>query len=128
MANPYSVYKNVSINTLSKEQLLLALLDGSVTYIKRARQAIIDKNYSDAHDNLMKVQNIYIELMSTLNVESIKNGKELLELYNFVNNTVVEVNMKKDINLIDQTIPIIIEIRDMWYEAYHMSTNKNNRK
>lgn len=121
-SNAYNVYKNNSINYASKEQLLLMLLDGSVKFSKIARQAILDKNVVKAHENLVKTQNIFYELMSSLDVN--KGGEwadSLLKVYDFIVRKLAEANMKKDISILDETIPLIEDIRNTWEEAYKVS-------
>ena len=46
-----------------------------------------------------------------------KYMEDLYNLYEFVKNELVKANMKKDIKIIDEVLPIIEEIRDMWYEV-----------
>jgi len=66
-SNPYNTYKQNEVNTATRNKLLLMLVDGAVKYTKIARLAILDKNITKAHLELVRVQNIFIELMSTLN-------------------------------------------------------------
>lgn len=65
-SNGYNVYKSNSVNYSSKEQLLLMLVDGAVKFTKIGRQAILDKDMQKAHNSLVRVQDIFVELMSTL--------------------------------------------------------------
>lgn len=117
-----NAYKTNSVNYASKEQLLLMLLDGAVKFSKMARQAIQDKNIQKAHDNVVKTQNIFFELMATLDVEAAGEwGNNLLSIYEFVTRRLGEANMKKDIKIMDEIIPLIEDIRDTWHEAYKVS-------
>ncbi|GAA0862732.1 flagellar export chaperone FliS [Paraclostridium tenue] len=116
-ANPYNTYKQNSVNTASKEQLLLMLLDGAVKYTKIARLAIIDKNMERAHKELVRVQDIFLELMITLDKDSSKYMQNLYNVYEFIKNELSRANIKKDVNIIDNVLPLIEEIRDMWYEV-----------
>lgn len=121
-SNAYNIYKNNSVNYASKGQLLIMLLDGAVRFSKIARQAIIDKDITKSHENLVKTQNIFYELMATLDVT--KGGewaKSLMQVYEFINWQLAEANMKKDVSIIDETIPLIEDIRNTWYEAYKVS-------
>lgn len=121
-SSAYNVYKTNSVNYASKEQLLLMLVDGAVKFSKVARQAIAEKDMKKAHDNLIKTQDIFIELMATLDVSKAGNwGKQLMSVYEFINSELVQVNFKKDINRLDKVIPLIEDIRDMWNEAYKLS-------
>ncbi len=114
-ANPYNAYKQNSVNTASKEQLLLMLLDGAVKYTKIARLAIIDKNMERAHKELVRVQDIFLELMITIDKDSSKYMQNLYNVYEFIKSELSRANIQKDVKIIDNVLPLIEEIRDMWY-------------
>lgn len=120
--NAYNVYKNNSVNYASKEQLLLMLVDGAVKFAKIGRQAIVDKDIKKAHENIVKAQNIFYELIITLDVE--KGGEwanSLVLVYDFIIRQLVDANLKKDVTIMDKVIPLIEDVRDTWNEAYKVS-------
>ena len=116
-ANPYNVYKQNSVNMASKEKLLLMLLDGAVKYTKIARVAILEKDIARAHKELIRVQDIFLELMVTMDKSVGKYMEDLYNLYDFIKSELGRANIKKDVKIIDNLLPIIEEIRDMWYEV-----------
>ena len=115
-ANPYNIYKQNSVNMASSQQLLLMLLDGAVKYTKIARMAILNKDIARAHKELVRVHDIFLELMITMD-KNTKYMEDLYNIYDFIKNELVKANIKKDITIIDNTLPLIEEIRDMWYEV-----------
>ena len=115
-ANPYNIYKQNSVNMASSQQLLLMLLDGAVKYTKIARMAILNKDIARAPKELVRVQDIFLELMITMD-KNTKYMEDLYNIYDFIKNELVKANIKKDITIIDNTLPLIEEIRDMWYEV-----------
>ena len=115
-ANPYNIYKQNSVNMASSQQLLLMLLDGAVKYTKIARMAILNKDIARAHKELVRVQDIFLELMITMD-KNTKYMEDLYNIYDFIKNELVKANINKDITIIDNTLPLIEEIRDMWYEV-----------
>ncbi|MFL0269670.1 flagellar export chaperone FliS [Candidatus Clostridium radicumherbarum] len=122
--NAYNVYKNNSVNYSSKEQLLLMLLDGAVRFSKIARQAIADKEVKKAHEFLVKTENIFYELIVTLDLTKAGDwGKAMVELYEFIIKRLSDANMKKDIKIVDEIIPLIEDVRETWNEAYNLSKN-----
>lgn len=114
--NPYNIYKQNSVNMASSQQLLLMLLDGAVKYTKIARMAILNKDIARAHKELVRVQDIFLELMITMD-KNTKYMEDLYNIYDFIKNELAKANIKKDITIIDNTLPLIEEIRDMWYEV-----------
>ena len=115
-ANPYNIYKQNSVNMASSQQLLLMLLDGAVKYTKIARMAILNKDIARAHKELVRVQDIFLELMITMD-KNTKYMEDLYNIYDFIKNELAKANIKKDITITDNTLPLIEEIRDMWYEV-----------
>ena len=115
-SNPYNIYKQNSVNMSSSQQLLLMLLDGAVKYTKIARMAILNKDIARAHKELVRVQDIFLELMITMD-KNTKYMEDLYNIYDFIKNELVKANIKKDITIIDNALPLIEEIRDMWYEV-----------
>ena len=115
--NPYNAYKQNSVNMASKERLLLMLLDGAVKYTKVARIAIIEKDIAKAHKELVRVQDIFLELMVTMDQSAGKYMDDLYNLYDFIKRELARANIKKDVKIIDNLLPIIEEVRDMWYEV-----------
>lgn len=117
--NAYNTYKNNSVNFASKEQLLLIILDGAVKFSKIGRQAILDKDIKSAHENIIKTQNIFYELMISLDLSQSSDwGLNVISIYKFIIDKLVDANMKKDIGIMDEIIPLIEEVRDMWNEVY----------
>lgn len=123
-ANAYNAYKNNSVNYASKEQLLLMLLDGAVKFAKIARQAILDKDIVKSHENLVKTQDIFTELMITIDQNVGEWAVNMYKIYEFIKERLFEANIKKDINILDEVMPLIEEVRNTWQEAYEVSKVK----
>jgi flagellar protein FliS len=65
----------------------------------------------------MKTQEIFIELMVSLDVNQAEWAKDLMQIYAFIKDKLVEANMKKDVKIMDEILPLIEEVRDLWYET-----------
>lgn len=117
-SNGYNVYKNNSVNHASKEQLLLMLTEGAVKFCKIARQAIIDKNVKKAHDSLVRTQDIFTELMVSLDTSVGEWALQLSSVYVFIKEKLIEANIKKSLAIIDEILPLVEDINETWHEAY----------
>lgn len=121
-SNAYNAYKSNSVNYASKDQLLLMLVEGAVKFAKIGRQAIADKDVKKAHENIMKTQNIFYELMATLDVT--KGGEwaqTLMSVYDFIARRLTDANIKKDLAIMNEIIPLIEDVKDTWEQAYKLS-------
>ena len=115
--NAYNVYKNNSVTYASKDQLLLMIVDGAVKFSKIAREALKEGNVRKAHENLIKTQDIFSELMISLDTNSEEWAKNIFNIYAFIKESLVKANLKKDIEELEKVIPLIEEVRDLWYEV-----------
>ncbi|MGH4121134.1 flagellar export chaperone FliS [Clostridium sp.] len=123
--NAFNTYKNNSVNFASKDQLLLMLVEGATKFAKIGRQAIIDRDVKKAHENIVKTQNIFYELMVTLDVA--KGGEwaeSLMKVYDFIVRRLADANMKKSEEIMNEIIPLIDDVRDTWNEAYKRTKGK----
>ncbi len=125
--NGYNVYKTNSVNYASKDQLLLMLVDGAVKFSKIGKQAIIDKDIKKAHDALVRTQDIFTELMVSLDTSAGEWAVNLYKVYEFINSELLKANMKKDLKILDGVIPLIEEIRDTWHEANEVSKAQSKK-
>lgn len=123
-ANAYNAYKNNSVNYASKDQLLLMLLDGAVKFTKMARQAILDKDIKKSHENLVKTQDIFTELMITLDQNAGEWAVNMYKIYDFIKERLFQANLKKDVKVLDEVMTLIEEVRNTWQEAYEVSKGK----
>lgn len=120
-SNGYNVYKNNSVNYASKDQLLIMLVDGAVKFVKMGRQAIVDKDLKKAHDALVRTQDIFTELMVSLDTTVGDWAVQLFRVYQFIKEKLIEANMTKNIEIIDEIIPLIEDINDTWKQAYKIA-------
>ena len=117
-SNGYNVYKSNAVNYASKEQLLLMLVEGAVKFCKIARQAIVDKDVKKAHESLVRTQDIFSELMVSLDTTQGEWAEQLFRVYAFIKEKLIEANMRKDVEIIDEILPLIEDINETWKEAY----------
>ena len=120
-SNGYNVYKNNAVNYASKEQLLLMLTEGAVKFCKISRQAIADKDIKKAHDSLVRTQDIFSELMVSLDTKAGEWAVQLLMVYDFIKEKLIEANITKNLEIVDEILPLIEDINETWKEAYKRS-------
>lgn len=120
MNNPYSRYKEQTINTATKEELTLMLYDGCIKFINIAILAVEEKDFQLANTNIIKAENIISEFMLTLNMD-IEISNNLYTLYEYLNNRLIEANIQKNKDILEEVKGFIIELRDTWKEAMKLS-------
>ena len=116
ISNPYQKYKENSINTASKEEITLMLYDGCIKFMNLAQIGIQEKNTQKANENLIKAQNIITELDSTLNMD-VEISKNFHMLYDFALSRLIDANIQKKEEFVDDAKMVIVDLRDGWKEA-----------
>lgn len=112
----YNQYKENSVLTAQPEELTLMLYNGLVKFIMKAQQALSKKDLEGAHNNIIKSQNIVVELISSLDKSyEISNG--LLLLYDYMYRRLVEANIQKSAEILDEVLDLSKQLRDTWEQA-----------
>ena len=115
MTNAYQRYTQGNIATEDPQKLIILLYDGIIRFLNLAKVDIENKDYMAANYHFIKARSIITELLSALDLE--KGGeiaKNLYALYWFLFEKIVEANMKKDIDTIDEIMPVIKTLKSAW--------------
>ncbi|WP_041487532.1 flagellar export chaperone FliS [Acetoanaerobium sticklandii] len=120
MNNPYAKYKEQSVTTATPEELTLMLYNGCIKFINLAEVYIEEKDYAKSNLNIQKAQGIIQELNITLNMDY-EISQNLRQLYTFVNEKLLDANIKKDKQALFDAKEIVSDLRDTWKEAMALS-------
>jgi len=117
--NPLNAYKETQIKTANQGKLIVMLYDGAIKNLNLAIDTLAKKHHSyDAASNaIVKTQDIVAELMVSLDFE--KGGeiaRNLFSLYTFINNQLLNANLKKEVEPLEQIKKMLMELRDAWAE------------
>jgi flagellar protein FliS len=118
--NAAEAYKRQQIMTATPEALTLMLYNGCLKFMNEGKDAIEAKQWEQANTSLQKAQNIVSEFRITLNMDY-EISKQLLPLYNYTYDRLVEGNLKSDGKMVQEAIDIIKELRDAWVQAMKKS-------
>ena len=116
MFNAAEAYKRQQVLTATPEALTLMLYNGSLRFMKEGLEAIEKKDYEQVNKSLQKAQNIIAELKTTLNMDY-EISRQLLPLYNYAYDKLVEGNMKSSPAAVEEAKGIMTELRDAWAQA-----------
>jgi flagellar secretion chaperone FliS len=116
MVNPNEVYQRNQVSTAKPEDLTLMLYNGGIKFIHQAKLAIEKKDQPKAHTLIMKTQDIVTELMVTLNMDY-EISHSLYSLYEYMKQKLVEANVSKNPQVLDEVESMLVELRNTWSEA-----------
>jgi len=114
--NPYMRYRQTQIGTASPLELIIMMYDGAIRFCHQAENAIEEQNYNQANQMFQRAQDIIDELNFSLNMDAGEIAVNLRNLYEFINNKLVEANIKKDRTLLRQMVELLAELRSSWVE------------
>lgn len=116
--NGYQAYRRTQIETAPPEQLILMLYDGAIRFARNARRALEAGDKQKAHTELTRAQDVVSELIGSLDMEA---GGELAanlcQLYRYMYQRLVQANIRKSVEPIDEVVQLMGELRDGWYEG-----------
>lgn len=111
-------YHKTSVETASKEKVLLMLYEGCIRNLKRCKVAMEAKNYAEKGMYLGKAQDIINELSNSLNFDIGGDlPKQLEGLYIHLFQETTKANIENDPAKIDHCIKIMQTLYDGWKEA-----------
>ena len=116
MVNAAEAYRQQQIMNAPPEQLTLMLYNGCLGLIEKGITAVEEKNFEEANTMLQKAQRIISEFRLTLNMDY-EISHQLLPLYNYVYDRLVEGNIRSDTKPLDIAREIMTELRDAWVGA-----------
>lgn len=116
MVNAAEAYKRQQIMTATPEALTLMLYNGCLKFMSEGIEFMEKKDFEQANTALQKAQNIISEFRITLDMQY-DIAKQLMPLYNYTYDRLVEGNIKGDIRMLQESKDIITELRDAWAQA-----------
>lgn len=114
--NKAEAYKRQQIMTATPEALTLMLYNGCLKFMQEGLDAMEKKEYEKTNTALQKAQAIISEFQVTLDMKY-DISHQLLPLYEYCYNRLVEGNMKSDPEKVVEAQGIIRELRDAWAQA-----------
>ncbi|WP_422614978.1 flagellar export chaperone FliS [Cohnella caldifontis] len=111
----YQAYQKNKYETASPHRLILMLYDGALSNLNRARIALNGNQRQEAHRYIQKTQDILFELLACLNEE--QGGviaQNLKELYFYMIKQLVQANIQKKADLLDESESILRQLRGAW--------------
>ena len=128
----YEKYKKIDVSTASQNRLVIMLYDGAIKFLENACNAMDKKHGTEeAHNNIMKAQEIIYELLSSLNYDAKEIAERLASIYTYMNQRLTEANISKTKPPILEVVKYLKELKTAWEgveEKLSSSVSSNNIK
>jgi flagellar protein FliS len=118
MSYGLGAYKKTSVQTASKEQVLLMLYQAAIKNCKKAVEAIEAREVGRKGEYIGKLQDIIIELNNSLDHEvGGEISKELSSLYDYMIYSSTQANIKIDKEPLLGVLNVLNTLYDGWSSA-----------
>lgn len=127
MSYGLGAYKKTSVQTASKEQILLMLYQSAIKNCKKAIESIQSNDVPGKGKYIGKLQDIVIELNNSLDFEvGGKIAQELSSLYDYILFSSTQANIKIDKEPLEGCLQVLNTLYEGWREA--LKSLKNDGK
>ncbi len=108
-------YQKTSIQTASKEELILMLYNGAIKYTHNAIEYLDQKNIPEASKNICRAQAIIVELLNSLNFEvGGEIAKNLEYLYSVMVDNLTVSNFEHKTEPLKLNLQIMDRLKGAW--------------
>lgn len=115
-AEGYNAYLRSKVMTATPAELTLMLYEGAIKFVNKAIMSIEKDDVMGAHNNLMKTQRIIEELRASLD-HKYPVAKEFDTVHEYILRRLVEANIKKDKDILEEVLEHLRTMRDTWKEV-----------
>jgi len=120
-ANGYDAYQRVQAETATPGQLISLLYDAMLRSLDRVQAGLEAKDLEGAHGLILRAQDIVLELISSLNLDDAGDAgamaRQIAPLYEYMYRRLLDANLHKDSEAIEEVRALIVPVRDAWSAA-----------
>lgn len=128
MKNAYQKYKTTSIQSASREKLLLLMYEGAIKFTKKAIIAAEQKQIAERGTNIGRAYDIVLELNNTLDHRvGGEISKNLEQLYMFITEQLTKANITGDPQYLQNCLKILETLYDGWSKAVEQLKKEENK-
>lgn len=120
--NPYNQYRQNAVSTASPAQMGEMMFSGVIKYLKQAEGHMEQNNIQEAHNAIVKAQDLFEYMAETLN-DKVDISVNLILLYDYSYRKLINANVSKDINILREVLNLTEELRETWQEARESLAN-----
>lgn len=111
-----ALYNNIKFITLLPDELVVLLTEECIKAIEGGKAALLDNDFIEKSNNLIKAQQIILELVVIINREH-KRANHLINLYDYINRKLIEANLKNEEKILEEIKEYLVELVEAWKEA-----------
>ena len=110
-------YQRTQTETASPGELVVMMYKGAIKFLGSARQHLELRDLEATNRQLLRAQEIILELMISVDVTVGPVGRNLFDLYEFMHRHLVQANIRKDGQMIGEVEQLLRELVPAWEQA-----------
>lgn len=118
--NAIAAYQNNTVQTASPAELTLMLYEGAIKFCNIALMGIEQNDLQKTNDNIIKAQKIIVEFRATLDPKY-PVSKDFDVVYDYIYRRLIDANIAKDKEILEEALQYIREMRDTWKEVMRLN-------
>lgn len=111
---PYQAYAERQVQTSSPAEIMILLYRGAVRFAAKARLQIQNRELENAHNSLMRAQQVVLELRVGILPGQHEVTTNLHALHSYIYEVLIDANTRKDVALIDEALKHLRELLQTW--------------
>jgi flagellar protein FliS len=116
LQNPYQSYRQNSVTMATPEELVVMMYKALERFIRQSAVYIEQGDVEGANNALLKAEDIIDALRASLNMDIGISG-QLTGLYDFLKDSLINANVKKDAGLLTEVLEMVTGLREAWEQA-----------
>lgn len=118
--NAIAAYQNNTVQTASPAELTLMLYEGAIKFCNIALIGLEQNDLQKTNDNIIKAQKIIVEFRATLDTKY-PVSKDFDVVYDYIYRRLIDANIAKDREILEEALQYIREMRDTWKEVMRLN-------
>ena len=114
----HQAYRRMQTATATPGELIALLYDALVKNLTRAERNLQAKDLEQAHEALLKSQDIVLELISSLDVsaagEADQIARQIAPLYEYMYRRLLDASVHKDTEPVAEVRRLVMPVREAW--------------
>ena len=123
LPNAYAQYNNSKVLTATPAELTLMLYEGAIKFCNIAIVAVEKKDIEKANNNIIKTERIIDYFRQTLDTKY-PVAEDFDRVYEYIGHRLVEANLKKDKEILEEVAEHLRSMRDTWKEVMQVNREK----
>jgi len=116
--NPYFQYQENQLKTATPGKLLIMAYDAAIRFARLAAEKMQQGKLDEQSANIIKVQNIILELISSIDPKfDAQLSANLQSIYSYMFDRLTQANIRDDAAALQEVIQMLIEMRSAWADA-----------